>query len=430
MKKWFWTALALLVGIVAALAAGDVEARPGGKVADLSHALRAIAKDVAGEAQGGTIFLGQVRAIPEGRFPQGPDRHVRAQLKAELEALEVPVRTRPGAFKYALEVTYSPEQRFVDEGSWKRGSGRDPRVVVIFRALLRDRNGNVHGSFSGTTTSLQKTEDPFEDRGHAVEHGDDVLELIGQGYKLNPDSYRKDDSPVPPEQVPHLRYDPKQLGSDKAKPTYRAGPASGLRIEDSRVCGELASVGVLVDGKLAVVERDGNDFWFKIPKGKHFEIDVLNHQKTYELALGVKIDGVSSFQFADKSIPRKQVPSAHLVAPAKRQGTAVRPGRRTIRGWWKSPKISARFLVGDFKGSAADLLGLPQEGASVGTITVAVRLAWKQGQAAPQVVRSHGAKGVGAGVHVGKEIHVQKRTVPRQLTAVLERISLRYDTGE
>jgi len=145
--------------------------------------------------------------------------------------------------------------------------------------------------------------------------------------------------------------------------------------------------------------------------GEEYRIELCNDSK-HEIAATITIDGLDAFDFfeADKDNPDDRKPTSFLVGAGK---------TRIIKGWKVSTKEDKAFLVGSLGDSAAAKRLKPSD--SIGTITVCIHPAWKDGETPPEY---EGARDIGTGV--GRPIPEKTKVVPRKIGPLLEAISIRY----
>ncbi len=142
-----------------------------------------------------------------------------------------------------------------------------------------------------------------------------------------------------------------------------------------------------------------------------YAVRLVNHSD-HEAAVKLTIDGVNVFAFSQQSPQPK-----YWVVPPKRNG---QPGTTIVRGWDKNDGVSLEFKIVDFPDSAAARVNL-RPSQSIGMLTATFAACWSDDKDRPR------SEGRTRATGFGKEIVDKKTRVKRNIGAVRDVVSIRYE---
>lgn len=158
-------------------------------------------------------------------------------------------------------------------------------------------------------------------------------------------------------------------------------------------------------------EKDGLAF-VGLDENETYSVRVTNNSNA-EMAVGLCIDGLDLFTFAEEKNPKTGMPYRHYIVAPK---SSV-----TIPGWFKNSKTAFEFTTAKYgEGEASKLLG---SAAKVGTITVTF---------APVVERQNLTLGSamppgGLETKKGREFRSETAAVEREVGPLIDVVTVRYD---
>ncbi len=169
-----------------------------------------------------------------------------------------------------------------------------------------------------------------------------------------------------------------------------------------------------------IQDRQGHPY-VTFQEGDVYAIRLRNHDKDYDAAVTVTIDGLSHFTFCDPKFKSGGVPQlSYLVVP--RASSPDRPGQSLVSGWWKNFHEHEEFEVAQLQKAAAHEIGRPGK---IGTISVRFSRAWSEGQSEPPP--QPGSKGRNIGTRRGRSVPSESSLVERYVGEPQAFLSIRYE---
>jgi hypothetical protein len=318
-------------------------------------------------------------------FPTSAGPGIQQLLAEELQKLGITVKTRAKlGIKGEYLVTEVPGEEPVDLPESKR-----PKVLaILLKGTVEDEFGKVVTDFNFKQTVV---------KGEAA-----FVSLVGAPVELPPgDTYEQRDK-----KLRESLYRPKSY-TNNTKTRISASADGKLAIE------------VLVDGQARTVKDDEGLAYLarNIERGKVYAVRLIN-DTDQEMAVELKIDGLSMFQFSElrfKDGVKKGQPlySSLILAPHK---------HFDVKGWHCNNEKSTEFKVTEYAQSGAGSLN---QTANVGTITAIFRAAWPKDQGPPGDEPSR-IKGIGDGTGFGNSFDQKFKEVARNIGVIRASVSVRY----
>jgi hypothetical protein len=315
-------------------------------------------------------------------LPTSAGPGIQQLLSEELQRLGITVKARA---KLGIKGEYKVIETPSDEPSDVPRSRR-PKVLAI------ELKGTVEDNFGKPITD-------FSFKENVVKSESAFVDLIGVPVTL------------PPRATPEQRNKKLRESYDQPK-TFVKGTRVSANADDQ------LAIEVLIDDQPQPVKvEDGLAYLAEnIGRGKVYAVRLINDSDR-EMAVELKIDGLSMFQFSElrhKDGPNQGQPlyGSVIVEPHKHV---------VVRGWHCNNEQSKEFKVTAYPETAAASVN---QTANVGTITANFRASWPTNEGPPADEPS-GQKGPD-GTGFGDTFNQKVQEVPRKVGVIRASVSVRY----
>jgi hypothetical protein len=115
-----------------------------------------------------------------------------------------------------------------------------------------------------------------------------------------------------------------------------------------------------------------------ISTDEEYEVRIFNDDKSFDAAAEVLVDGVNSLYFWN--VEKAFAPASRLHHWLVPRAEGNSPGTVRVAGWQRNSSTAERFVVRKFSESVAAELNLQNTDDKIGTISVILYPAWKDGE--------------------------------------------------
>ncbi len=235
--------------------------------------------------------------------------------------------------------------------------------AIILNVTLKDAKGANKAHFSGVITN-EKGEKHAR---YAFHNTPDVAKVLGISALVPPKAPDKDQIMIIKDAVdkPKVHFDmQKRILAAKGAPFAM----------EVLVAPELKRKKVAGDYKVQAANDKNGLAHFDIKRGEAYGVRLYN-LSDYEVAVDLRIDGLSMYHFSQQRDPKTGGPKfRYVVVPAK--------SHVEIRGWFVGLNDSDEFLVVPLEKSAVAKVNVGNP-ATIGTITALFHRAWDKKQGHP-----------------------------------------------